>query len=112
MPNVQKETIEIGVVNTGEKPPAEANAQMAGVEASANKASAAMDKAVEGAGQFSVTITQRTQKQIDSIVERTERRLLTLKSPIERLNIEEKIKLRQVGGDPAAVQRISATFKE
>ncbi len=87
-----------------------ANANIASVEKRAADAGTAATKAGQSAAQAVVVVTDRTQKQIDRVVSQAESRLLSLKSPIEKLESMKSSALSKVAGDPAAIGRVSAAY--
>lgn len=89
---------------------AEANSAIASNEKAAERAGQAATRASAAQGDAIVRITDRSRQSTERLVASVERRLITLKNPIDRLLAEKQQSLDRVGGDPAAIQRVTSAF--
>lgn len=108
----QREVVILDAQDKSAAATASANKNLESVEKKAQQAGAAVTGATEKFGTQIVSITDRTQKQIDRVVAQAEARLLSLKSPLERLEAQKSGALNKVAGDPAAVQKVTAAYNK
>lgn len=88
-----------------------ANKAIEANEKTAERAGAAIGKSTEAQITSIVSITDRSQKEINRIVQQAERKAAFAgASSSERLQIERKLQLSRVAGDPNAINRMTAAY--
>ncbi len=87
-----------------------ANQNLQDIEDKAVKTGDAVSKAGSRSAEAVVAVTDRTRSQIDRVVAQVESRLNGLRSPLEKLEQMRSNALAKVGGDPAAIDRVTAAY--
>lgn len=107
----QVERVILTAEDETKRPTASANKNIEGVEKKAVEASAAITATTATAGQKIVTITDRSLKEINRLVDQQEKKAAAAgANAIERLEAERAAVLRNVRGNTEAVNRVNAAI--